>query len=243
MILGAGFGTRLRPLTESVPKPLLSVGGRPIIEYALLYLRAGGIRDIVINLHHLADQIQDRLGDGSAYGVRIAYSVERDILDTGGGIKNAEHLLAGEPFVVANGDTVMDPPLAELIDQHRSEGALATMLLRSDPEAARYGLVHVDERCHVRAILGRPPVPADAGWSTYMFAGLHVFDPRIFQTMPAGRPFSITRETYPEQLEAGERILGIATDRTWLTIDTPEALAAADAAVASGRISLPYVTS
>ena len=115
MILAAGFGTRLRPLTEAVPKPLLRVAGRPIIEYPLLLLRAAGIRDVVINLHHLGDQIRKRLGDGSAYGLRIVYSTEEEILDTGGGIKKAEALLSDGSFVVINSDTIMDAPLEELI--------------------------------------------------------------------------------------------------------------------------------
>ena len=240
MILAAGLGTRLRPLTDSVPKPLVPVAGRPVIEYALQMLVSAGIRDVIINVHHLRELVQQRLGDGSAWGLRIRYSVEPTIMDTGGGIKQAEALLAGEPFVVVNGDTIMDAPLPELIARHDAERALATMLLRPDPEAARYGIIRIDGSGRVRSFLGSPPAPPDATWSDYMFAGLHVLDPRIFALMPAGRPFSITRETYPKMLAQNETVVGVPFAGPWLTVDTPEALAAADGALRSGAVHLSY---
>jgi NDP-sugar pyrophosphorylase family protein len=241
MILAAGLGTRLRPLTATVPKPLVQVAGRPLIEYALRLLRAAGIRDIVINLHHLGEQVRARVGDGSAYGLRVVYSVEEEILDTGGGIKNAEPLLQHEPFVVVNGDTIMDAPLDSLIAAHSGAKALATMLLRRDPDAARYGIVRTDAHHRVRSILERPPMPPGAGWQPHMFAGLHIFDPRVFTLMPPDRAFSITRETYPLLIERGETVLGFASDRPWLTVDTPQALAAAETAISTGQVRLSYL--
>lgn len=241
MILAAGLGTRLRPLTATVPKPLVEVAGRPLIEYSLRLLQAGGITDIVINLHHLGEQVPARLGDGSSYGLRIVYSMEQKILDTGGGIKNAESLLRNQPFVVINGDTILDAPLDELIEAHRRRNATATMLLRADPDAARYGIVRVDADARVRSILDRPPAPANAGWHSYMFAGLHVFDPQVFSFMQPDSAFSITRETYPLMIERGETVLGIPSSRAWLTVDTPEALAAAETALASGQVRLSYL--
>jgi NDP-sugar pyrophosphorylase family protein len=242
MILAAGLGTRLRPLTNRLPKPLVPVAGRPVIEYALMLLRAAGIRDIIINLHHLGDQVQALLGDGAAFGLHIRYSVEETILDTGGGIKKAEPLLRDGPFIVVNGDTIMDAPLGALIERHQTMDAVATMLLRSAPDAERYGLIHVDEDQRVRSFLGTPPVPSAARWRPFMFAGLHILDPRIFDAMPAGRPFGITRETYPLLVERGDRVFGFPYDGTWLTVDTPEALARADAALSSGRVALSYVS-
>jgi NDP-sugar pyrophosphorylase family protein len=241
MILAAGLGTRLRPLTNRIPKPLVPVAGRPVIEYALLLLRSAGIRDIIVNLHHLGEQVRDRLGDGSRYGVRIRYSVEETILDTGGGIKKAEPLLRDGPFIVLNGDTITEAPLGELIARHGAGGAMATMLLRTAPDADRYGLIHVDDADRVRSFLGQPPVPPGMPWRPYMFAGLHVLDPRIFDLMPAGRPFGITRETYPLLIERGDVVRGLPFDGPWLTVDTPEALARAEADLASGRTVLSYL--
>ena len=109
MILAAGFGTRLRPLTNTVPKALVPVAGRPLIEYSLLFLKAYGIENVVINLHHLGEKIREALGDGSAYGLRITYSPEDPILESGGGIKNAQPFLDGETFLVLNCDTIHRP--------------------------------------------------------------------------------------------------------------------------------------
>ncbi len=112
MILAAGFGTRLRPLTNTVPKALVPVAGRPLIEYGLFWLKAQGVEEVVINLHHLGDKIRDTLGDGRMYGLRIVYSPEEPILDTGGGIKKAQPWLDGETFLVLNCDTILDLDLA-----------------------------------------------------------------------------------------------------------------------------------
>lgn len=117
MILAAGFGERMRPLTDSCPKPLLTVGGRALIEYHLSALRRAGIEDIVINIAHLGEQIEQHLGDGSKYGLSIEYSRESSPLETAGGIANAIHLLGTAPFVVINGDIWCDYPLSDLSQQ------------------------------------------------------------------------------------------------------------------------------
>lgn len=227
MILAAGRGQRLRPLTDTVPKPLVSVGGRPLIEHLLDFLGAGGITDVVVNLHHLGDRIAAHLEDGARFGVRIQYSWEDPILDTGGGIKHAEPLLEGEPFVVVNGDSLLELRLGEVVAFHRTHGALATMAVREDPEAARYGLIELDDDDRVRRVAGRP-AHAAARLRPFMFPGLHVFEPAIFSWMESGGPFSVTHVTYPRLIAADAPVYGFATNARWVTIDTPEALAAAD---------------
>ncbi len=228
MILAAGRGTRLRPLTDRTPKPLLPVAGRPFLEHILAFLRAGGVQEVVLNLHHLGHLIERHLGDGTRFGVRVRYSWEDPILDTGGGIKRAEPFLAGEPFVVVNGDSLLDLELAEVVTRHREGGAIATMLVRPDPDAARYGLVELDAHDRVRRVTGRPP-DAPGPLRPFMFPGLHVFEPSIFSWMDAGTAFGVTRVTYPRLLAAGVPVLGCVTRARWVNIDTPEALAAADA--------------
>jgi NDP-sugar pyrophosphorylase family protein len=186
MILAAGFGSRLRPLTDRVPKALIEVAGKPLIAYPLAVLREAGIREVLINLHHLGGQIRDALGDGSSHGMSIRYSEEDPILDTGGAIKKAESFLRGDSFVVINADTVIDLPLLDVVAWHRDRGALATMVLRPDPQAAKYGVIEIDSAGRVRRILGRPadaPGPLDA----LMFTGVHVFEPRVFVFLGDGR--------------------------------------------------------
>lgn len=227
MVLAAGRGTRLAPITNTTPKPLVPVADRPLLERILEFLRAGGIEDVVINLHHLGHRIEDHVGDGTRFGLRVRYSAEDPILDTGGGIKKAEPLLGGEPFVVANGDSLLEIRLRDLLDWHRAHGAVATLALRPDPEAARYGAVELDDGDRVRRIVGLPPGAAP-GTRALMFPGLHVLEPEVFRWMDPGAAFSITRVTYPRLIEAGLPVFGWVTHARWITIDTPEALAAAD---------------
>ena len=228
MVLAAGRGTRLAPLTDTTPKPLVAVAGRPLLEHILDFLRAGGITDVVVNLHHLGQRIADHLGDGARFGVRIRYSWEPTILDTGGGIKRAEPLLAGEPFVVINGDSLLELRLRDVVAYHRERAGIATMVVRADPDAERYGLVELDGDDRVRRVTGRP-ADAGSGFRGFMFPGLHVFEPAIFDWMAAGTPFSVTRVTYPRLLAADVPVYGCITGARWINIDTPARLVAADA--------------
>src|SRR5207247_1020346 len=218
----------LAPLTDSTPKPLVAVAGRPFLEHILEFLRASGIREVVLNLHHLGRRIEEHLGDGARFGLRVRYSWENPILDTGGGIKRAEPLLAGEPFVVLNGDSLLELRLVEVVERHRERGAVATMVVRPDPDAERYGLVELDADDRVRRVTGQPP-GAPGPLRPFMFPGLQVFESAIFDWMDAGAAFSVTRVTYPRLLKAGAPVQGFVTSARWVNIDTPGALAAADA--------------
>ena len=229
MVLAAGRGTRLAPLTHVTPKPLVPVAGRPLLEHILSLLRAGGIEEVVVNLHHLGHVIEQHLGNGSRFGLRIRYSWEDPILDTGGGIKRAEPLLAGEPFVVINGDSLLEIQLREVIDYHRARGGVATMVVRPDPQAAAYGLIELDSTERVRRLVGLPPGKVSEPLRGFMFPGLHVFEPAIFDWMEADIPYSIVRVTYPKLVAAGLSVYGYITSARWVTIDTPAALADADA--------------
>lgn len=220
MVLAAGLGTRLRPLTDDRPKALVDVAGRPVITYNLALLRRFGITDVVVNLHHHGDVLRATLGDGSRFGLTIAYSPEDPLLDTGGGIRHAQRLLGDEDFLVMNGDTIIDLALDRLIAAHRARGAAATLVLRHDPEQARYGEIGIDVDGRIRRFLGRPDV-VDVPLVPYMFAGVHVLSPVVFDFMPPAGPFSITHATYPAMLAAGVALHGFPFDGFWHVIDTP----------------------
>ena len=232
MVLAAGLGTRLRPLTLDRPKPLVDLAGRPLITYNLALLRRHGVRDVIINLHHQGDALREALGDGSAYGIRIHWSPENPLLDTGGAMKNVEALLAPDDFLVLNGDTVLDVALDEVIAAHRTRGAAATLVLRHDPRQERYGLVEIDGSHRIRRFLG-VPTTWPAALEPYMFAGVHVVSSRVFRYMPELRPISITRDVYPAMLAADEPLYGFAFDGFWRVIDTADDLAAAERTLAN----------
>jgi NDP-sugar pyrophosphorylase family protein len=143
MVLAAGQGTRLRPITARMPKALVPVAGRPMIEFALLLLSHYGVRDIVINLHHFGTQIEDYLGDGQRFDVKISYSHETELLETGGGLLKAKAFLQDDTFIVINTDALIDVDLAAVLNDHRQNHAAATLVLRPDIDADRYGSIDI----------------------------------------------------------------------------------------------------
>ena len=231
MILAAGFGTRLRPLTDTVPKPLIDVAGQPMIAFALRLLREAGIGEAVINLHHLGDQIRARLGDGRELGVRITYSHEDPILDTGGGIAAARAHLDGDRFVVLNADTFIDIRLADVIAFHVQHGALETMVVRPDSDAVRRDDVCIDAHGCLRRILGHGE-PMSTALQRCLYAGVMILEPRVFSYLDSGI-FSITRDTYPRLLAAGEPLFGFVHRRYWRVLDTPADLEAGRAEISA----------
>lgn len=223
MVLAAGFGSRLRPLTDQIPKPLIDVNGKPLIAYSFALLRAAGIDEVVVNLHHRADQVRAALGDGAAFGVSITYSPEDPILDTGGAIKRAQPLLQDGRFVVLNADIICDLDLRDVVAWHGARGALATMMLRPDRDAARYGIIEIDDQHRIRRFLGRPAV-VDVPLTPLMFGSVHVFEPEVFAYMEEGR-FGINSTTYPRLLAAGCPLYGYTFTGYWRVLDTHEGLA------------------
>jgi len=228
MILAAGRGERLRPLTETLPKPLVVVGGRPLIDYALDCVARAGIRRVVVNLHHLGSQIRDYIGDGSRFGLAVDYSEEAVLQDTGGGIRDARRFLDGDTFVTMNSDTIVDVDLGALVDAHRASGATATMLLRKDPRMQSFGLIETEADGRVGRFLGRARPGCREPLEPYMYTGVQVLEPAAFGYLTAEGPFSITKVSYPAMLDAGEKVMGRPFDGDWITVGTPDELAEAE---------------
>jgi NDP-sugar pyrophosphorylase family protein len=238
MVLAAGLGTRLRPLTKTTPKALLPVAGRPVLEWNLLLLKWHGITEVIINLHHLGEQIVSALGDGARFGLRLAYSHEPTLQGTGGGIKQAAPFLKDGPFLVLNGDTLSDCDLTALIATHRASGALATLALREDPEAATWGPVTLDAHGRILQINGNPPLAEPrAALAACMFAGIHVMEQTVLNAIPAG-PGSII-DVYGSLLRQGRPLHGYRMSGYWSDIGNPESYAQAQRDAAEGRLRLP----
>jgi N-acetyl-alpha-D-muramate 1-phosphate uridylyltransferase len=210
MILAAGRGARLRPLTDHTPKPLLPIAGAPLIVHQVRWLAAAGIRDIVINLHHLGEDIASALGDGAAFGVRIAYSREATLLDTGGGIVKALPLLGNEPFVILNGDTWTDYPFAQL---SRSLGNdLAHLILTRTPPNRSEGDFGLEGDRVTRA--------EDR---SCVYCGISLLSTALFDGAPTG-PFSL-RDLLFDAITKG-RVSGELWNGRWIDIGTPDQLEA-----------------
>lgn len=220
-------------MTDSVPKALVAVAGRPLIDYSLATLVRSGVRDIIINLHHLGDQIRDHVGDGSAWGATVSYSVEDPPLGSGGGIAKVRPLLGSSTFVTLNADTIIDLDLREVLDFHRSRLATATLVLRKDPRMGEFGLIHTESGGRVGQFLDWTRPGSKEPLEPWMYTGVQVLEPRVFDFMPVEREFSMTRLTYPEMIMAGEAVFGYSFRGRWLTVGTPEELEAAEQGLSS----------
>jgi len=239
MVLAAGLGTRLRPLTEEVPKALLPVAGRPLIHYPLLLLKRYGITEIVINLHHHGNKIVEALGDGGAMGLRLHYSPEPTILGTGGGIKQARQLLGGGTFLVMNSDILIDLNLDKVVEFHHRRKSTVSMVVRSDPEAARYGAIELDAQDRIRTIVGRGGHAAGA-LRQFMFTGVHILEPSVFDAIP-GQGFSSITDVYIAMLQRSEKLFGYVMRGAWMDLGTPERYQEANRLLEAGRLKLPYL--
>ncbi|MDH3503286.1 MAG: NDP-sugar synthase [Nitrospirota bacterium] len=238
MILAAGLGTRLRPLTNTIPKPLLSVGGTPLIVWNLLLLRACGIRDVIINLHYLGNVIEEAIGDGSRWNMQVRYSPEPTLLGTGGGLKAAEWFFEQQPFLVMNGDTLIELDVKALIEFHQTHGGVATLVLRDDPQAAQWGAVESDAHNRILRINGRGMRQADLTGPLVerMFAGVHILHPSLLHDAPTETPFSII-DSYTNELARGSKIFGFLHAAYWSDIGTVARYAQAQADAEAGVIS------
>lgn len=235
MILAAGLGTRLAPLTTLLPKPLVPVAGIPNIVRLLRHLRTSGVCDVVINTHHLAEVLESTLGNGSAFGVSIVYSREDDLLGTGGGIKRALPLLGDETFVVLNGDALFLPDLGAMVETHRRAEVIATLVVRQDDDAERHGAVGVDNTGRVRYLLGSGERTSES--RSYMFTGAHVLEPAIGAYLPDSG--CIVRRTYQPLVEARAALCGHVHGGAFFDLGTVQRYLAANLAVVTGRATIP----
>jgi NDP-sugar pyrophosphorylase family protein len=245
MVLAAGQGTRLHPLTERTPKALVPVAGRPMIDYSLLLLKRYGIRDIVINLHHLGDQIENYLGDGRRLGLKITYSEEPELLDTGGGLLKAKPFLQDGTFIVINTDVLIDLSLDELIAFHKAKRAAATLVLRTDLLADQYGSIEVDADGRIHRFLQvQISTPISPPITKLMFTGVQVLEPRVFDYMESDkilRKFSTTKDTYPRMLLQQERLFGFRFDGFWQDVGTASRIKEAEESLVAGKATLRYL--
>lgn len=230
MILAAGLGTRLAPLTDQLPKPMVPVLGVPNIVRIIQRLKAADIREVVINTHWLGDTLETFLGNGDKFDVDIAYSRENVLLGTGGGIKKALPLLGEYPFLVVNGDALFAPDFKATAAFHRAHSALATLVVRRDPAAETYGAVGLDESGRVRRLVwaGDP----EGAVESFMFTGMHVLNPAIGDLLPDEG--CIVRKTYIPLLEANEPLFGLPVDGYFCDLGTPERYLQANVRLARG---------
>jgi len=242
MILAAGRSTRLGSLGLALPKPLLPVCGYPAVTYALALCRQAGLRDVVINLHHHGDKIGRTLGDGSQFGVNLRYSVEEELLGTGGGVGKARSLFASMPVLIVNGKVAADVDLRAVIAAHNQapKGTVATMVLREDPHPEMWAPVGVDAEGRVLSIRGqRVDRVARTPLAPRMFTGIHVVESALLDRLPAGVS-DIIGDAYIPALRAGDRIGSMTMTGYFAEHSNPETYLAGNLALVANPSLLSH---
>lgn len=219
IILIGGLGTRLRPLTCYLPKSLVPVLNRPLLEHVISSLSEQGIKEIILAAGFLADLIQEEMKDGSHLGVRISYSLEQRPLGTSGAVKNAEMHLDGT-FAVLNGDMLTGIDLRAMARRHKETGAKATLALTPVSDPTLYGVVEADARGMVTAFVEKPSW--DKVKSNMISAGVYLLEPEVLKHVPAGAPSMFENDLFPRLLALGERVLAHPSDAYWIDIGAPE---------------------
>lgn len=244
MILVAGLGTRLRPLTEVLPKPAVPVVHRPVVGYLLHAVHAAGVREVVLNPSYLGEVLPRLLGDGAAYGVQLRYSPEDTPIGTGGAVRaNAAFLGVGGALLL-NGDCLVEVDLAEVVRGHRAARAadgrvVATMVVRADPAAERYGALGLNAAGRVVDFVGRAVVEGEVVNSRVLFTGIHVLEPELIAALPPDGAPCINKTAYPQRIREGWIVRTCEQRGMWSDIGNPEGYLRANLDVLGGRVVMP----
>jgi mannose-1-phosphate guanylyltransferase len=241
ILLVGGKGTRLRPLTLSVPKPLLPTAGVPFLAHQLARAAACGVTRVVLATSYRSEMFAECFGDGSAFGLEMVYIHEEEPLGTGGGIRNAAarlHSGPDDPVVVLNGDVLSGHDLRAQLDLHRKADAAVTLHLVEVADPARYGCVPTDDDGRVTAFLEKTPNPV----TNQINAGCYVCTRRAIDEIPPGQVVSVERETFPALIESGQTVMGYVDTSYWLDVGTPETFVRGSCDLVLGRLASPAVT-
>ncbi|MGE5390115.1 MAG: sugar phosphate nucleotidyltransferase [Deltaproteobacteria bacterium] len=215
MIMAAGVGSRLMPLTLDIPKPMVPMANRPLMEIIIDELRDFGIGEMIANLHYHAGVIRDYFGDGSNFGVSIAYSPEKELMGTAGGVKLCEWFF-DDTFIIVSGDALTDIDLHALVTEHRAKGALATIALKEVLEVEQFGVVVCDDEGRIERFQEKPR--REEALSNLVNTGIYVFEPEIFKYIPAHQFYDFAKQVFPQLIKSGAPFYGTCIDSYWCDI-------------------------
>ena len=236
--MAAGRGTRLQPLTDHLPKPMMPVANRPVIEHLFRRIAAAGIEGAIVNLHWYADAIRGHFGDGSAVGLPLAWSFEEELLGTAGGVKRCEPFLrqGGDAFVVTSADGLHAVDLKGLMDRHRETGAAATLTVKRTSRPDLYGVAVLDERERVVDFQEKPAPGTER--SDLVNLGIYCFSTEVLDRLPAETFYDFGTQLLPEMAADGVHMVVYETDAYWSDIGSAEELLAANLSAVRGDIDL-----
>lgn len=236
MLVG-GFGTRLRPLTLTTPKPMLPLVNIPFLEVELVHLREHGVEEVILSTGYLPEVFEEYFGDGSGLGIKLRCVTEDEPLGTCGAIRNVREYLGDEPVIICNGDILTDLDIGRLVSYHREKGSTVTITLTPVEDPTAYGLVPLDEDGRILEFLEKPSW--DQVVTNLINAGTYVMDPAVLDSVPAGQNYSFERQLFPDLLQEGRPLFGYPSDCYWLDLGTPEKYLAAHHDILNRRITVP----
>lgn len=239
MVMAAGLGTRLRPLTDFLPKPMMPIANRPVLHHLLNLLARHDVREVGINVHVNPEMLEAYFGDGSDLGVAIRWSYEPELLGTAGGTKKLEDFWAGETILVTSGDGLHDIDVTALLGHHRRTGALATLAVKPVDDPSAYGVVILDRETRIRGFQEKPR-PEDAR-SNLANCGVYVIEPELLQRIPPDTFVDFGQDVWPNLVAAGEPIHAYTTMAYWNDVGDLDALrnTILDAVLGNVKVDIP----
>ena len=237
MILAAGFGTRLKPLTNELPKPLFPVLNRPILEHAINFLSTHGIKEIAINLHHKSEKIIDYFGNGKDFGVNLHFSKEEKILGTAGGIKKLQPFFRNETFLVINSDILADVDLNNVLNFHKEKKSELTLVVRQDPNAEKYDSIQRVDEGRIVHFLGRSIKNSEPA-TQVMFTGIQIMEPEIFSRIPENKFCGTVEDVFPGMIQDELPVYSFLHKGYWIDMGTSETYIQAQMDALDGKIPL-----
>ncbi|MFH1521131.1 MAG: nucleotidyltransferase family protein [Candidatus Micrarchaeota archaeon] len=218
VILVGGLGKRLGEISNIIPKPMVEIDGKPLLERTILHLKQFGILKFILCAGHLANSIQSHFGDGSTFGVNISYAIEKDLLGTGGALKNAEKLVGKEPFILLYGDLVINMDLRKFIQFHEKKGGMGTLVVHPSEHPYDSDMLEINNNQQIIKFLGKP-TPGQK-FKNIGNAGVYCFEPSIFNYLSDGKSM-LDKEVIPMVITKGERLYAYVTNEQVFDIGTP----------------------
>ena len=236
VIMAGGEGSRLRPLTSNLPKPMLPIANRPLMQHIIELLRKHGVTDVIATVQFLSSIIRNYFGDGSDLGVSLSYATEDAPLGTAGSVANARDMLSGR-FLVISGDALTDIDLDEVIEFHEAKGAAATLVLKRMQDPLEFGIVMTSEEGRVERFLEKPTW--GQVFTDTINTGIYVLEPDVLDFIPFDQPYDFSSELFPQMLDKGLPVFGFVTEAYWTDVGNTDAYIQAQHDVLEGRVNIP----
>ncbi|MBI2844375.1 MAG: NDP-sugar synthase [Armatimonadetes bacterium] len=235
MILAAGVGSRLDPLTRHIPKPMVPIVNRPVMEHIVELLARHGIKNIMVNLHYLGDQIEEYFGNGSKWGAKIHYCKEDRLWGDAGSVKRCEDFF-DDTFIVVGGDDLADIDITRIVRLHKEKKAIATIALSLVDDPSEYGIALLNDRGRITRFLEKPR--GEVIFSNAANTGVYVFDPRVLELIPRGVPYGFGNNVFPMLLEQRTRFYGYLTSSYWRDVGNLKQYQQTHYDVLDGRVAI-----